>query len=70
MVADRHDEDPMMTAMLVMVATIVASTYLAGRMAEARGRSVSGWQWVAALLLGPLAPAVLYALPPVRRGAS
>lgn len=58
-----------MTAPVVTIALIVASTYLAGRMAEARGRSVRAWQWVAALLVGPLALPLLYVLPAKRSSA-
>jgi hypothetical protein len=57
------------TAVLVIIAIIVASTYLAGRLAEVRGRSVRVWQWVAALALGPFALPLLYALPAGRRSA-
>ena len=51
-----------MTALVVTIALIVASTYLAGRMAEVRGRSVRVWQWLAALLIGPMALPLLYVL--------
>jgi len=52
-----------MTLLLVIAAMVVASTYLAGRLAEVRGRSVRAWQWMAALVLGPLALPLLYLLP-------
>ena len=55
-----------MTSMLVIVTIVVASTYLAGRMAEVRGRNVRAWQWMAALVLGPLALPLLYLFPPAR----
>jgi hypothetical protein len=55
-----------MTAVLIIIAILVASTYLAGRMAETRRRSVRAWQWIAALLLGPIALPLLYMLPAAR----
>jgi MFS family permease len=43
---------------LLMIGTVI-SIYLAGRMAERRGRSFRNWGWVAAFI-GPLAlPLVL-----------
>jgi hypothetical protein len=56
----------MMTSLLVILAIIVGPTYLAGRVAEVRGRSVRGWQWIAALVLGPFALPLLYLLPAAR----
>src|SRR5437868_12194301 len=42
---------------LAAVLTIVSigSIYLAGRIAERRGRSFKNWAWIAGILIGPLA---------------
>ena len=45
---------------LIIFAT-VASMAIAEHMARARGRSVKGWVWTAAIV-GPLSPLALYAL--------
>jgi len=47
---------------LLTVATI-GSIYLAGRIAERRGRSFRTWAWIAGLLIGPLALPLLFLLP-------
>jgi MFS family permease len=39
------------------------SAYLAGRMAERRGRSFKNWVLIAACLIGPLALPLLWLLP-------
>jgi MFS family permease len=46
---------------LVFVGSI--STYLAGRIAERRGRSFKIWAWIAGILIGPLAIPLLFLLP-------
>ncbi|WP_152535616.1 hypothetical protein [Bradyrhizobium sp. Ai1a-2] len=51
---------------LVTVA-LVASIYLAGRLAERRGRSFRTWAWIAAMLIGPLALPLLLLLPNLHR---
>jgi len=45
-------------ALLIFVGLI----YLAGRIAERRGRSPKGWAWIAALL-GPLALPLVFLFP-------
>jgi len=45
----------------------VASIYLAGRIAERRGRSFTVWAWIAALI-GPLALPLVLLLPNLRSG--
>ena len=48
-----------MMALGLLVILTIASVYLAGRMAERRGRSFRNWGWVAAFI-GPFAlPLVL-----------
>jgi hypothetical protein len=47
-----------MVLLFILLAT-VASMLLAGHMAKKRGRSVTVWAWVAALV-GPFAPLALY----------
>ena len=50
---------------LAAVLTIVSigSIYLAGRIAEGRGRSFKNWAWIAGILSGPLALPLLFLLP-------
>jgi len=50
---------------LAAVLTIVSigSIYLAGRIAERRGRSFKNWAWIAGILSGPLALPLLFLLP-------
>ncbi|TMJ46444.1 MAG: hypothetical protein E6G85_31205 [Alphaproteobacteria bacterium] len=50
---------------LAAVLTIVSigSIYLAGRIAERRGRSFKNWAWIAGILIGPLALPLLFLLP-------
>jgi hypothetical protein len=57
-----------MTAISVAVLVTLASMYLAGALANRRGRSVKNWVWIAALL-GPFALALLFLLPPAHRHA-
>jgi MFS family permease len=51
-----------MTFGLLLIGTII-SMYLAGRIAERRGRSFKNWAWIAGLLLGPLALPLLFLMP-------
>ena len=55
----------MMTLALLMIGTI-ASIYLAGRMAERRGRSFKVWAWVGAII-GPLALPLVLLFPNLHR---
>jgi hypothetical protein len=50
---------------VITLIAFVASVYLAGRIAERRGRSFRNWAWIAAVI-GPLAFAV-YLFPDLRR---
>jgi 4-amino-4-deoxy-L-arabinose transferase-like glycosyltransferase len=47
---------------LLAVASI-ATIYLAGAIAQRRGRSFKSWAWIAGILIGPLALALLLLLP-------
>ena len=47
----------------IVLAVVVGSVYLAGRIAERRGRSFKNWAWIAACLIGPLALPLLLLLP-------
>ena len=49
----------------VTLIIFVASIYLAGRIAERRGRSFTVWAWIAALI-GPLALPLVFLLPNLR----
>src|SRR5947209_13956472 len=44
-------------------AVMIGSIYLAGRLAQRRGRSFRNWAWIAGILLGPLALPLLLLLP-------
>jgi hypothetical protein len=44
----------------------VYSIYLAGRMAQRRGRSFKTWAWISGVLIGPLALPLLFLLPNLR----
>jgi hypothetical protein len=46
----------------VALLIFVGSIYLAGRIAERRGRSFKSWAWIAALL-GPLALPLVFLFP-------
>jgi hypothetical protein len=46
----------------VALALLMASIFLAGRMAERRGRQFKIWAWIAAFI-GPLAFPLLFLLP-------
>jgi hypothetical protein len=50
----------------VLSVASIGSVYLAGRMAERRGRSFKNWAWIAGLLIGPLALPLLLLLPNLR----
>jgi MFS family permease len=45
----------------------VYSIYLAGRIAERRGRSFKAWAWISGILIGPLALPLLFLLPNLHR---
>jgi hypothetical protein len=47
---------------MLSVASIV-TIYLAGRIAQCRGRSFRNWAWIAGILIGPLAFPLLFLLP-------
>ena len=47
-------------------AVMIGSIYLAGRIAQRRGRSFRNWAWIAGLLIGPLALPLLLLLPDLR----
>jgi len=51
---------------VLLTAVMVGSIHLAGRIAERRGRSFRTWAWIAGLLIGPLALALLLLLPDLR----
>jgi hypothetical protein len=42
---------------------VIVSIYLAGRIAQRRGRSFRNWAWIAGMLIGPLALPLLFLLP-------
>jgi MFS family permease len=50
-----------LAALLTVV--VIGSVYLAGKVAEHRGRSFKAWAWIAGMLIGPLALALLLLLP-------
>jgi hypothetical protein len=47
----------------VVLVAFIGSTYLAGRIAQRRGRSFKNWAWISAMLLGPLAIPLLFLFP-------
>jgi MFS family permease len=47
----------------LLTAALIGSIYLAGRIAERRGRSFKNWAWIAGILIGPLALPLLLLLP-------
>ena len=51
-------------ALLTVIA--IASMYLAGRIAERRGRRFTVWAWIAAFI-GPLALPLIFLFPNLRR---
>ena len=54
-----------LTALLTVV--MIGSIYLAGRIAQRRGRSFRNWAWIAGMLIGPLALPLLLLLPDLHR---
>jgi hypothetical protein len=46
----------------ITLVAFIGSMYLAGRIAERRGRSVKSWAWTAAII-GPLALPLLFLFP-------
>jgi hypothetical protein len=50
----------------LLTAISIASIYLAGRMAERRGRRFAAWAWVAAII-GPLALPLIFLFPNLHR---
>jgi hypothetical protein len=56
---------PGVTFALLMVGTII-SIFLAGRIAERRGRSFKAWAWIGALI-GPLALPLIFLFPNLHR---
>ncbi len=59
--------DAYILSALLSVASI-GTIYLAGRIAQRRGRSFRNWAWIAGLLIGPLALPLLLLLPNLRGG--
>jgi MFS family permease len=49
--------------LVIWLVAAIGSAFLAGRIAERRGRSFKIWAYVAALLLGPLAIPLLFLFP-------
>jgi hypothetical protein len=49
--------------LVIWLVAALGSAYLAGRMAERRGRSFKTWACMAALLIGPLAIPLLFLFP-------
>jgi hypothetical protein len=47
---------------VLAILALIASIYLAGRVAERRGRSFKSWAWIAAFI-GPLALPLLFLFP-------
>ncbi len=54
--------DAQILAVLLSVASI-GTIYVAGRIAQRRGRSFRSWAWIAGIILGPLAIPLLFLLP-------
>jgi hypothetical protein len=51
---------------VVLAVASMCTIYLAGRIAERRGRSFKTWAWIAGILIGPLALPLLFLLPDLR----
>jgi hypothetical protein len=47
----------------LLTVAMIGSIYLAGRIAQRRGRSFRNWAWIAGVLIGPLALPLLFLLP-------
>jgi hypothetical protein len=58
--------DAYVLSALLTLATI-ATIYLAGRIAQRRGRSFRNWAWIAGIVLGPLVFPLLFLLPSLRK---
>jgi len=55
------------TIWAAVVVGSIYSIYLAGRIAERRGRSFKAWAWIAGIFIGPLALPLLFLLPNLQR---
>jgi hypothetical protein len=51
----------------IWAVVFVGSIWLAGRIAERRGRSFKAWAWIAGFIIGPLALPLLFLLPNLHR---
>ena len=51
-----------MSTNITLALLMICSVYLAGRIAEGRGRSFKIWAWIAAVI-GPLALALVFLFP-------
>jgi len=51
---------------VLAVLALIASIYVAGRIAERRGRSFKNWAWIAALI-GPFALPLVFLFPNLHR---
>jgi hypothetical protein len=51
---------------IIIIALFVCSIYLAGRIAERRGRSFKVWAWIA-VIIGPLAFPLVFLFPNLHR---
>jgi hypothetical protein len=51
-----------MSANITLALLMICSIYLAGRIAERRGRSFKIWAWIAAII-GPLALPLVFLIP-------
>jgi hypothetical protein len=49
-----------------LLLALIASIYIAGRIAERRGRSFKSWAWIAAFI-GPLAFPLIFLFPNLHR---
>jgi MFS family permease len=47
----------------IWLVAVIGSAYLAGRIAERRGRSFKIWAYIAAFVLGPLAIPLVFLFP-------
>ena len=64
MSADVTSDAYILFALLTVIS--IASIYLAGRMAERRGRRFTAWAWIAAII-GPLALPLIVLFPNLQR---
>ena len=55
-----------MSTNITLALLMVCSIYLAGRIAERRGRSFKIWAWIAAII-GPLALPLVFLVPTLHR---